>query len=201
MTLYQPHDRTYDHTGTEDCSTVVLSEPIGPYAAGVALCDVLADLQTRLDLLATDWAHGFFAVGLDAFIAPYSPGTLGGSLLGVFGIDAWILDLASNAFGLDAEIVSPTPSEIDLSFGLSAYINDVGGGVVAQLAADIDASQTTITVTTASGFPTSGDYLIQIDGEMMLVVGGQGTTTWTVIRGYNGTTATSHLAGAVVATC
>jgi hypothetical protein len=57
---------------------------------------------------------------------------------------------------------------------------------------------TTVHVNSAAGFPTSGNYTIQIDTEQMLVTGGQGTTTWTVTRGYNGTTRKSHSSGAVV---
>lgn len=57
---------------------------------------------------------------------------------------------------------------------------------------------TTISVTSASGFPGSGTYAIQVDSEVMLVTGGQGTTTWTVTRGANGSTAATHSNGAAV---
>lgn len=59
-------------------------------------------------------------------------------------------------------------------------------------------SSTSITVTSASGFPGSGNYSIQIDSEVLLVTGGQGTTTWTVTRGTNGSTAATHSNGAVI---
>jgi hypothetical protein len=59
-------------------------------------------------------------------------------------------------------------------------------------------SATTIHVTSAASFPTSGSFTIQIDTEQMLVTGGQGTTTWTVTRGYNGTTRRTHTNGAIV---
>ncbi len=62
----------------------------------------------------------------------------------------------------------------------------------------INASTTTITVTSAAGFPTSGNYSIQIDNEQMLVTGGQGTTTWTVTRGPGGTAA-AHASGVTAA--
>ncbi|MGA3029760.1 MAG: pilus assembly protein TadG-related protein [Candidatus Limnocylindrales bacterium] len=58
---------------------------------------------------------------------------------------------------------------------------------------------TTIHVASATGFPTSGTFYIQIDSEQMQVTGGQGTTTWTVVRGRNGTTAATHANGASVA--
>lgn len=59
-------------------------------------------------------------------------------------------------------------------------------------------SSTSITVTSASGFPGSGNYNIQIDSEVMTVTAGQGTTTWTVTRGVNGSTAATHSNGATV---
>ncbi|MFF1284292.1 hypothetical protein ACFVY4_26570 [Streptomyces sp. NPDC058299] len=59
-------------------------------------------------------------------------------------------------------------------------------------------SSTSISVSSASGFPGSGNYNIQIDGEVMTVTGGQGTTTWTVTRGVNGSAAATHSAGATV---
>lgn len=65
---------------------------------------------------------------------------------------------------------------------------------------------TSITVTSASGFPlapasnsaNSGYFRITIDTEDMLVTAGNGTTTWTVTRGYNGTTAATHANAATV---
>jgi hypothetical protein len=59
----------------------------------------------------------------------------------------------------------------------------------------LTAAATSITVTSAAGFPTSGNYSILIDTEQMLVTGGQGTTTWTVTRGQGGTTAAAHSSG------
>lgn len=56
-------------------------------------------------------------------------------------------------------------------------------------------SATSIVVTSASGFPGSGNYDIQVDTEVMTVTGGQGTTTWTVTRGAHGSTAATHLTG------
>ena len=60
------------------------------------------------------------------------------------------------------------------------------------------AGQTTITVASAAGFPTSGAYYVRIDNEVLQVTGGQGTTTWTVSRGQLGTAAATHAIGAVV---
>lgn len=57
---------------------------------------------------------------------------------------------------------------------------------------------TSMTVTSAAGFPGSGNYNIQIDSEVLTVTAGQGTTTWTITRGVNGSTAATHSNGAVV---
>jgi hypothetical protein len=59
-------------------------------------------------------------------------------------------------------------------------------------------AQTTITVASAAGFPTSGSYYVRIDNEVMQVTAGQGTTTWTVVRGQLGTAAAAHTTGAAV---
>ena len=57
---------------------------------------------------------------------------------------------------------------------------------------------TTVSVTSAAGFPATGNYYVMVDSEQMQVTGGQGTTTWTVTRGTNGTTAATHLVTAYV---
>lgn len=71
--------------------------------------------------------------------------------------------------------------------------------VVTTLAAAIlTAGATSIQVASAAEFRTSGSYSIRIDDEVMLMTAGQGTTTWTVTRGYGGTTAAVHANGASV---
>jgi len=57
---------------------------------------------------------------------------------------------------------------------------------------------TTISVLDYTGFPSTGNYYIMVDEEQMQVTGGQGTATWTVTRGTNGTTAAAHLNAAFV---
>ncbi len=63
------------------------------------------------------------------------------------------------------------------------------------------AGSTSISVTSASGFPAVAPYSIMIDAEQMTVTAGQGTTTWTVTRGVGGTTATTHSNAASVFQC
>jgi hypothetical protein len=74
----------------------------------------------------------------------------------------------------------------------SSYFCRVGPGANTTLAAAMTSSQTTVTVASAAGFPTSS-FKIRVDDETMLVTAGFGTTTWTVTRGADGTTAASHL--------
>jgi hypothetical protein len=59
---------------------------------------------------------------------------------------------------------------------------------------------TSITVNSAASFPGSAGmiYAILIDTEWMLVTAGQGTVTWTVVRGFGNSTAATHSNGATV---
>lgn len=78
----------------------------------------------------------------------------------------------------------------------SAYRADTSPSTT--LTAGMTVDQTSITVASASGFPTVAPYLVQIDSELLLVNAGVGTTTWTVTRGQMGTTAATHSATAAV---
>lgn len=73
------------------------------------------------------------------------------------------------------------------------------GGKSTTLSGSITSGATTLTVASAAGFPAAKNpFSIQIDSEVMNVTAGMGTTTWTVTRGANGTTAASHTSGASV---
>jgi hypothetical protein len=65
--------------------------------------------------------------------------------------------------------------------------------------ADPGAAGTTLAVTANARFPASGNYKIRVEDEVMRVTGGQGTNSWTVTRGIDGTTAVAHAIGVVVA--
>jgi hypothetical protein len=73
----------------------------------------------------------------------------------------------------------------------SSYICRVGPGASTSLSSALTASQTTVAVASATGFPTS-QFHIRIDDEVMTVTAGFGSTTWTVARGANSTTPASH---------
>jgi parallel beta-helix repeat protein len=77
---------------------------------------------------------------------------------------------------------------------VTAGIN-VEGLAASWLTGPIGTTDTTLTVGTATGFPTTGSFTIQIDDEQIGVTAGQGTTTWTVKRAVNATTPAAHQAG------
>ena len=74
----------------------------------------------------------------------------------------------------------------------TSYKCRVGPGAETTTTGAMTASQTTVSVASATGFPTSA-FRVKIDDELMNVTAGFGTTTWTVSRGVNGTTAASHV--------
>lgn len=64
---------------------------------------------------------------------------------------------------------------------------------VTTLSSGINSSATSLTVASASAFPTAGDFTIKIGTELLKVTGVSGTT-FTVTRGQESTTAASHSA-------
>lgn len=65
-------------------------------------------------------------------------------------------------------------------------------------AAITTAGQTAITVASGTGFPAA-NFRCRIDDELVLVTSKGAGTNWTIQRGLEGTTATTHLLGADVA--
>jgi len=61
--------------------------------------------------------------------------------------------------------------------------------------APLTAGATSMTVTAATNFPSSGNYNILMGREILTVTAGQSTTTWTVTRAALGSTATAHQSG------
>jgi hypothetical protein len=76
---------------------------------------------------------------------------------------------------------------------MEQYFNDYG----TTLTAGITAAQTTLNVMSTYGYPSTGNFRIRIDSELMLVTGISGDT-WTVVRGIESTAAASHLSGATI---
>lgn len=69
---------------------------------------------------------------------------------------------------------------------------------ITALAAGIDNAVTSLTVDEALGVSASTPFRIEIGDELMEVTAGQGTTSWTVTRGVDGTSAAAHLTDAAV---
>jgi hypothetical protein len=65
--------------------------------------------------------------------------------------------------------------------------------------ADPGAAGTTLAVTSAARFPSTNNFKVRVENEVMLVTAGAGTTSWTVTRGVDNTTAVAHAAGVSVA--
>ena len=94
-----------------------------------------------------------------------------------------------------ATTASPRPFDLTPA---SSYTCRVGPGANTTVSSAMTAAQTTITVPSATGFPATGTFRIRVDDENMTVTAGAGTTTWTITRGVNGTSAATHAAGAAV---
>lgn len=64
----------------------------------------------------------------------------------------------------------------------------------------ITAVATSMKVLSALSFPSqsTANFRVLVDSEIIQVYGGQGTTTWTILRGMEGTSATTHNDGATV---
>jgi hypothetical protein len=71
-------------------------------------------------------------------------------------------------------------------------------GATNHLASPISDMDTSITLDSSDGFPASDGWQLTIGSETMLVTGGSGSTTLAVERGYDGSTAAAHDAGADV---
>lgn len=68
----------------------------------------------------------------------------------------------------------------------------------AYLTSDITASQTSISVSSSDTYPEHCPFRIRIEDEIMLVVAGAKTTSWTVIRGVEQTSSVAHPNSALV---
>lgn len=68
-------------------------------------------------------------------------------------------------------------------------------GIFTTTTADPGSAGTTLAVTANARFPGAGNYKVQVENEIMLVTAGQGTNSWTVTRGVDGTTAVAHAIG------
>jgi hypothetical protein len=104
---------------------------------------------------------------------------------------------SQHAFTLSQDV----PSGYTLVYEGSSTVGS-SGVPTSTLNGAIDNSQTTITTASAfmatSASVSDGFFVVKIDSEYMLCTAGKNSTTLTVTRGFNGTTAASHLTGATV---
>jgi hypothetical protein len=68
---------------------------------------------------------------------------------------------------------------------------------VSTITSGISSGATSLTVASATLFPTAGNFVIKIDNELLVVTNVSGTT-FTVTRGQDGTSAASHSSGAAI---
>lgn len=104
-----------------------------------------------------------------------------------------------DVLGLDAAQSCPSgcTAADDVYKGDAAYAADAGPTTT--LGGSLASTATTLTVTSAAGFPAGAEFRVKIGSEILLVTaGGSGTTSWTVERGLDGTAAGTHNAGAPV---
>ena len=88
--------------------------------------------------------------------------------------------------------VGPAEQLPGFGWGLGQYGGTVSGEVTTTLNGAIDASTTTIVLTDASQFPTSGTNFVQIGSEEISYTGISTNTLTGVTRGVRNTTAASH---------
>lgn len=75
------------------------------------------------------------------------------------------------------------------------YANDV----ITTLASSITGGSSSLSLTSAAGFPSVGDFRLKIDSEIIIVGARSGVSCSSLTRGAEGTTAAAHAAGARVA--
>ena len=90
------------------------------------------------------------------------------------------------------------------------YDPSVAGVLSTTLTAPLSAGATSMSVASATGWPGSGNYYCRLatngngpepsggGSEIVQVTGGQGTTTWTIVRARLGTTALAFASGVTV---
>jgi hypothetical protein len=132
--------------------------------------------------------HGFnidqrlWIVGMD------QSGYLNGTTYGDTVYPTAIVDGSTLTFAVTGNPTSP----VTTGGGAGGTTTTLNGAISSTTA-------TSITVTDGvTHYPGSIVFVIKIDSEYMLVTGGQGTNTWTVVRGWAASTAATHSNGATV---
>jgi hypothetical protein len=94
--------------------------------------------------------------------------------------------------------VGPAEQAPGFGYGLGQWGGTVSGEAVTSLSGGINAITTTVVLSDASLFPSSGTNFVQIESEEISYTGITGNTLTGVTRGVRNTTAASHSNGATV---
>jgi len=94
--------------------------------------------------------------------------------------------------------VGPAEQAPGFGFGLGQWSGTVSGEAVTSLSGGINAVTTTVVLSDASLFPSSGTNFVQIGSEEISYTGVTGNTLTGVTRGVRNTTAATHSNGATV---
>jgi hypothetical protein len=94
--------------------------------------------------------------------------------------------------------VGPAEQAPGFGYGLGQWGGTVSGEAITSLNGGINAITTTVVLSDASLFPSSGTNFIQIDSEEISYTGITGSTLTGVTRGVRNTTAASHSNGATI---
>jgi len=131
-------------------------------------------------------------------VAPFAEGPAGDYSSRITGTSSLVtVTTANDTYQVTGTITASTGETIAEMFLADSATRAPATTVAAGAGTVIgSATNTSMNVGSAAGFPGSGTYFVQVDGEVMQVTGGQGTTTWTVVRGANGSTASSTIAAA-----
>ena len=108
---------------------------------------------------------------------------------------------AANSGGIRVQAyynVGPAEQKPGLGYGLGQWSGTVSGEAVTSLSGGINAVTTTVVLSDASLFPSSGTKFVQIGSEEISYTGITGNTLTGVTRGVRNTTAATHSNGATV---
>jgi hypothetical protein len=141
----------------------------------------------------------FSPSGSDAGLS-WTPGTHGSvTAQTLYGLnDGSSSSCPASGYSSIAAMPSTSTTTYTDPHGSTTTLSDKLGVSTLHAAITTTTSPTVISVTSATPFPSTNGFTIQVDSEQMTVTAGAGTSTWTVTRGVNGTTAVTHLNGAAL---
>jgi hypothetical protein len=187
---------------TLDAITYVLTPP-----STTTLTAAISAADTTITVASSAWfpaANFYISIGAEVLLVTGVTGAGGTTWAVTRGQQGTVAApaAAGAAVALSGEWPTTTQmTQTDIATALGTVRQAVASllSVSTTLAAPISATATSITVASDTGFPAP-DFTIAIGSEILLVtgVGGSGNTTWTVVRGQQGTTAAAAATGATV---